>query len=307
MKALVTGGAGFIGSHIVDKLFQCGYQNVVVVDNLSSGDEKQVSEDAAIYRLDIASPQLDYAFAMEHPDVVIHHAAQVSVPYSVSHPLQDAESNILGTINVLECCRKYDVRKIVYASTCAVYQDLGSESAKEDSTIQPISGYGLSKWTGERYIQLYAELYGLSYTILRYSNVYGPRQKSKGEAGIVPLFIEKMIAGKKPIIFGKGDQTRDYVYVTDVAKANVLALAQTGNDIFNISSNISTSVCEMYYLISSTLSFSMEPEYAPARKGEINAIRLDNSKAEECLGWRPEIDLRSGLQKSLQYYKENPH
>jgi UDP-glucose 4-epimerase len=122
MKALVTGGAGFIGSHIVDQLFQCGYQNVVVVDNLSSGDEKQVSEGATIYRLDIASPQLDYAFAMEHPDVVIHHAAQVSVPHSVSHPLQDAESNILGTINVLECCRKYDVRKIVYASTCAVYR-----------------------------------------------------------------------------------------------------------------------------------------------------------------------------------------
>ena len=227
MKVLVTGGAGFIGSHIVDTLIESGYE-VVVVDNLSSGKKEYLNDKAIFYDLDLHSKQIEDVFEKELPDFVIHEAAQVDVSISIHHPYFDAYSNILGTIHLLELSRKYHVKKVIYASSCAVYGETGDYSIQENSKIQPISFYGASKYTPELYIQLYQKLYGLPYTILRYANVYGPRQTPKGEGGVISIFVQKLLKNENLIIYGYGTQTRDFVYVKDVAHANLLVLTKGG-------------------------------------------------------------------------------
>jgi len=304
MKVLVTGGAGFIGSHIVDTLIESGYE-VVVVDNLGTGKKEYLHHKAVFYHLDIHSKQLDDVFSKELPDFVIHEAAQVDVSTSINDPYYDAYSNILGTIHLLELCRKYHVKKIIYASSCAVYGEQGDYSIQESSVIQPISFYGASKYTPEQYIQLYQKLYGISFTILRYANVYGPRQTPKGEGGVISIFIQKLLKNENPIIYGDGTQSRDFVYVKDVAYANLLALTKGENQICNVSLNKKTSINELYLLISLIISHSSTPVNKPNRNGDILYSRLDNQKARELLEWKPKFDLFQGLKETKEFYKKN--
>ena len=304
MKVLVTGGAGFIGSHIVDTLIESGYE-VVVVDNLSTGKKEYLHDKAVFYNLELHSKQLDGVFAKELPDFVIHAAAQVDVSISINDPYYDAYSNILGTIHLLDLCREYQVKKVIYASSCAVYGETGDYSIQESSIIQPISFYGASKYTPEQYIQLYQKLYGLSFTILRYANVYGPRQTPKGEGGVISIFVKKLLKNENPIIYGDGTQTRDFVYVKDVAHANLLALTKGENQIFNVSLNKKTSINELFLLLSLLIPHSAVPIYKPSRNGDILYSRLDNQKAKELLGWQPEFDLFKGLSETKEFYGKN--
>jgi len=304
MKVLVTGGAGFIGSHIVDTLIESGYE-VVVVDNLSTGKKEYLHDKAVFYNLELHSKQLDGVFAKELPDFVIHAAAQVDVSISINDPYYDAYSNILGTIHLLDLCRKYQVKKVIYASSCAVYGETGDYSIQESSIIQPISFYGASKYTPEQYIQLYQKLYGLSFTILRYANVYGPRQTPKGEGGVISILVKKLLKNENPIIYGDGTQTRDFVYVKDVAHANLLALTKGENQIFNVSLNKKTSINELFLLLSLLIPHSAVPTYKPSRNGDILYSRLDNQKAKELLGWQPKFDLFKGLSETKEFYGKN--
>ncbi len=224
MKVLVTGGAGFIGSHIVDKLIEEGYE-VIVVDDLSSGKEKNINKKAKFYRLNIQDSGLESVFQKEEPDYVNHHAAQIDVRRSVSYPILDAKINVLGTINLLQNCLKYKTRKVIFASSGgAIYGEQQVFPAPENHPLRPISPYGITKLVAEHYLYYYKTIYELDYMSLRYANVYGPRQDPFGEAGVIAIFIKKMLNEEQAIINGDGEQTRDFVYVEDVARANLLAM-----------------------------------------------------------------------------------
>jgi UDP-glucose 4-epimerase len=303
MKVLVTGGAGFIGSHIVELLLKQGYETLCC-DNFSSGDRKHVPTGAKLYEVDLTSPELEQIFIKEAPDYVIHQAAQVKVALSLKDPFTDAANNIMGTVRLLMCCRKFAVKKIIYASSCAVYGEVGDCSISESFPIHPVSFYGLSKYTPEAYIRLFHELFGLSYTIVRYSNVYGPRQTSSGEGGVISIFSEKLLRGESPSIFGTGEQTRDFIYVKDVAAANITLLHRGDNEVFNISRNEKTSINQLFALMNSLANTSQTPNYLPARRGDIQYSRLDNTKSLQLLGWKPVYDLHAGLKETLTYYQE---
>lgn len=304
MRVLVTGGAGFIGSHIVDLLIAEGHE-VIVVDNLSTGNKEFVNNRATFYVANICSPQLEGIFSKEKPEYVIHQAAQVDVAKSIQDPVFDAQTNILGTIRLLECCRKFNVRKIVYASSSAAYGETDDRSIKENSMTEPISYYGISKHTPERYIQLYSQFYKLPFTILRYANVYGPRQTPKGEGGVVAIFLQKALAGEQLMIYGNGEQTRDFVYVKDVAAANLLALGKGDNEIINIGLNQKTSINQLFGVISSLGKIPLGvPNYLPARNGDILYSQLNNAKALKLLGWKPRYDLLSGLKETRLFYEK---
>lgn len=299
MKVLVTGGAGFIGSHIVDKLLESSYQ-VIIVDNLSTGREENLNQSAKFYKSDLRSRQdLQDIFALERPDYVVHHAAQIDVQASLSNPVFDAETNIVGTINLLTCCADYQVRKITYASSAAVYGNPQYLPVDEQHSIQPMSYYGISKHVPEHYIRVFAKLHGFGYTILRYANVYGERQDPKGEAGVISIFIDKLLENVAPFIYGAGEQTRDFIYVKDVAAANLAALDCQENEVFNVSTNTETSVNELFSLLSNLLGKEIGPVYKDPRPGDIENSYLDNEKIRRVLGWRPQYDLFSGLEQTV--------
>lgn len=305
LKILLTGGAGFIGSHIAELLVEKGIP-VVVVDNLSRGkllNLKRVQEKLSIYKVDITSPALMHIFQREMPTHVIHQAAQVSVQNSLEKPLLDARTNILGTLNVLECCRLAGVQKVVYASSAAVY-GRQEGSLDEGAAQQPKSAYGLSKLTGEKYLQMYREIYGIDYVILRYANVYGPRQSLQGEGGVIAIFIDRLLRGEKPVIYGDGEQTRDFVFVEDVARANLLALHSHGSEIVNIGTNTALTINQLLEELIRLTGIQTKPSYKPPRPGDLKHSRLANKKAQAFLGWSPQVSLPEGLAKTIAYYQE---
>jgi len=303
MKVLVTGGAGFIGSHIVDLLLERG-DDVIVVDNLSTGQETHLRPEVTFYRMDITDHRLSDVVAETRPEVVIHQAAQIDVPTSVQDPLHDARTNIIGTLNLLEACRNAGVRKVVYASSAAVYGNPEYLPIDEKHPVAPLSGYGISKHTPEHYLQVYAQLHGLAYTVLRYANVYGIRQDPRGEGGVISIFIEKVLKGEPITVFGDGEQTRDYIYVEDVARANVAALINGDGQILNIGTGQKTSINELIALFEEVSGQKMEIHHAPDRPGDIKHSYFDNRRAMEMLNWRPETELSVGLRKTLTYYRE---
>jgi len=302
MNMLVTGGAGFIGSHIVDALIEQGHK-VAVVDNLSTGFVENVNPRARFYKMSVSDAKLAEVFEQERPEVVSHQAAQVVIQRSVADPIFDAEENIVGSLNVILNSIRFGVRKIIYASSGgAVYGEPVHLPVKEDHPINPSSQYGVSKHTVEHYLYLYGTPYGLDYVVLRYPNVYGPRQNPEGEAGVVAIFARQMLRGEPLTIFGQGDKTRDYTHVGDVVRANFLAM-EKGKGIYNVGTGVETTDQEMFDTLAELLGYKGIPKYAPARKGEIYRICLDFSKARHELGWQPQLTLEEGLVQTIEYYR----
>ncbi len=302
MKVLVTGGAGFIGSHLVDALIRQGYQ-VVVVDNLSTGRPENINPAATFYQVDISSPDLERIFEKERPELVNHQAAQTVIRKSMEDPVFDAKQNILGSLNLVLQCLRFGVKKIVYASSAGIYGEPKYRPVDENHPVTPISYYGISKHTVEHYLHLSHLENSLSYAVLRYSNVYGPRQSPRGEAGVVAIFTRQMLQGERPTIFGKGDKTRDYVYVSDVVAANLLAMVKGENSIYNIGTGVETADQEIFNLLAELTGYQGSPHYAPVRKGEIYRSCLAYSKAQKEIGWQPRFRLREGLTETVHYYR----
>lgn len=310
---LVTGGAGFIGSHVVDALIAEGHQ-VVVVDDLSSGKEENLNPKATFYRMDIGDPQLSQVFAKEKIEWVNHHAAQIDVRRSVADPQNDARINILGLLNLLESCQRYGVKGVVFASSGGVvYGEPDDLPVAEDHPKGPLSPYGVSKLSSEYYLYCYHRVHGLPYIALRYGNVYGPRQDPHGEAGVVAIFTGKMLQGEPPTIFGDGEQLRDYVFVEDVVRANLLGMRTLGQApvpncpderAYNIGTGVGTSVNELFSRLATIVGFRGEPRRGPERKGELRRIYLAVSKAERELGWRPKVTLEEGLRRTASFFRE---
>ena len=304
MKILVTGGAGFIGSWVADILIGEGHQ-VLILDNLSTGFEHNVPRKADFIQGDIRDRKLlEKVFADFKPEVINHHAAQMDVRVSVDDPVYDAQVNIIGTINLLELSVKNGVKKFIFASTGgAIYGEPEKLPADENTPPMPISPYGTSKYAVEKYLGCYKAVYGLEYVALRYANVYGPRQNPHGEAGVVAIFCNKIMSGKPCQIFGDGNQTRDYVYVKDVARANIFALnASVGS--YNIGTEKETSVNDLVEALKKATGGEFLVEYAPARLGEVQRIYLDISMVRQVLGWSPSINLEDGIAQTWKWFVE---
>ncbi|MEE8471901.1 MAG: NAD-dependent epimerase/dehydratase family protein [Dehalococcoidia bacterium] len=303
MKVLVTGGAGFIGSQVVDALLEAGHR-VAVVDNLATGIRGNLNPKATFYEMSILDGRLAEVFDRERPQIVNHHAAQISVTGSVADPAHDAQENILGSLNVITNSVRSGVQKFVYASTGgAIYGEIPNPPAAEDHPVHPLSPYAVSKHAVELYLDLYSVQHDLDYVILRYANVYGPRQNPQGEAGVVSIFATQMLKGERPTIFGEGDKTRDYVYVSDVVEANILAMGRGRMSIYNIGTGVETSDQEVFDTLARALRYRGAPIYEPVRKGEVERSCLDWTRAREGLGWRPAVDFEQGISRAVGYYR----
>ncbi len=304
MRVLVTGGAGFVGSHVVDRLLGDGH-GVTVVDNLSTGRRELVSRRADLHVCDIRSPRLEAAFAAGRPDAVVHVAAQAAVSRSVADPQFDASVNVLGTVNVLEAARRARVGRVVYISTGgAAYGDTDVLPTPEDHPARATSPYGVSKVAAERYVECWAGLTGASALSLRLANVYGPRQNPLGEAGVIAIFIHRLLSGQPCVVNGDGEQTRDYVYVEDVADAVSRALARPdAAGVVNVGTGVETSVNDLYRRLSLAAGVSRPAVHGPARPGEQRRSVLDPGRAKVLLGWVPVTPLDEGIQRTLAYFR----
>jgi UDP-glucose 4-epimerase len=302
MRILVTGGAGFIGSHVVDGLLARGAE-VAVLDDLSTGRREFVDPRARLHVTDLTDRDaVDRVLAEFRPEVVVHHAAQIDVRGSVADPVHDARVNVLGTIGLLQASTRHGVRKFVYASTGgALYGEAEFLPATEDHPIRPESPYGVSKHAVELYLALWKRLHGLDSTVLRYPNVYGPRQNPKGEAGVNAIFIGLMLEGKAPQVFGDGEQLRDYLYVGDVVAANLLALERGSGEVLNLGTGVGTSVNDIVRELNAILGTRLDPVYQPARPGEVRRITLDAGRARAALGWEPRMPFREGLERTVEW------
>lgn len=302
MNILVTGGAGFIGSHLVDKLIEKG-MNVIIIDNLSNGRKENINKKAIFVRMEIQSHDVEKVFKQYNPQVLFHLAAQINLRRSIENPFIDIDTNIIGSVNIFECCRKYNVEKIVFSSSAAVYGEPRYLPVDENHPLMPESPYGIDKLTVEKFLFYYWKTYGIDYTILRYANVYGPRQNPKGEAGVIPIFISKMLNRERPVIFGDGNQTRDFIYVSDVVEATALCMEKkTRNKVFNIGSGNEISVNDLFHVIKEILNISLEPIYEEPKK-EVRRFVMSIERAKEELGWRPRVTLREGIRSTIEFLK----
>lgn len=299
MNILVTGGAGFIGSHLVDRLVDLGHA-VATVDDLSTGKQQHLNAASVFRQVDIRTNQLLLAFEEFKPEVVFHVAAHASVSESVRDPWHDADINILGTINVAHACALHSVRRLVFSSTGgALYGEPEYLPADETHPIRPLSPYGASKAAAEAFIASMSRLAGVRYSVLRYGNVYGPRQDPFGEAGVVAIFTQALLAGEAPTIFGDGLQERDYIYVDDVVDANVRAMGIEGDGTFNIGTGQATNVLEVFGAIAATTGYAKPPLHGDSRPGDVRRIYLDCKRANQKLGWSAEVDLRAGITRTV--------
>lgn len=302
MKIMVTGGAGFIGSHVVDLYLANGHE-VVVIDNLSTGKIQNVNPGAVFYQLDIRSEKMKDIFENEKPDIINHHAAQIDVRYSTENPVIDADINILGSIKLLQLSHQYSIRKFIFISSGgAIYGEPEFLPCDESHPVKPLSPYGAGKYAFELFLYLYKENFGLDYTILRYANVYGPRQDPHGEAGVVAIFTGQMIKNKPVTINGSGEQIRDFVYATDCAKANLIALDRGSGSAYNLGSGIGTTINQIFQTLKVINRYNQEPVFGPEKIGETFKIYLDIQKASQELNWVPEVDLEEGLHKTVNYF-----
>jgi len=303
-RILITGGAGFIGSHVADRLVAAGHE-VGVVDNLSTGRREFVPPAAQFFPYDIKAGKT-YALILDwRPQIIIHHAAQMSVQVSVSDPLLDAQENILGTLNILQAAARSGVRKFIFASTGgAIYGDAAPVPARETDPPRPESPYGIAKLAVEHYLHFYHREYGIIPVSLRYANVYGPRQNGLGEAGVVAIFMEKFLAGEQPVINGDGLQTRDFTYVGDIAGANLLALEYPEAGIFNIGTGRETDVLTIYLHLQKLTGSPLGPAHGPPKPGEQRRSALNCDLAREVLGWQPRVGLEEGLAHTAAAFRE---
>ncbi len=305
MKVLVTGGAGFIGSHVVDVMLEAGHQ-VSIVDNLwkrGGGRMENVNPQARFYAVDVRDAQLADVFEAERPEVVCHLAAQHSVSVSTESPTYDADVNILGLINLLETCTRYGTRKIIFASSAATYGTVEKMPVNEDTPQRPESPYGITKMASEHYLRYWKKVYGLDYTALRYGNVYGPRQDPSGEAGVIAIFTHAILNQDQVRIDWDGEQQKDYVFVRDVARANLLALSRGSGEAYCIATGKGTSVNELYGQLTDWAGYQVDVNHAPRRPGDIRLSYFDCSKAEEHLGWAPEFDLQEGMRLTVEFFQ----
>ena len=307
MKILVTGGAGFIGSHVVDDLISSGNE-VVVVDDLSSGKVENVNIYAKFYLMDIRSKEINKVFEIEKPDIVSHFAAQTSVPFSISEPIVDLDINLLGLLNILQACKKYGTRKVIFISTGgAIYGDADVRPTPESFTPEMITPYALTKYTSEKYLAMYNKLFDIKYTVMRLSNVYGPRQIAKGESGVVPIFINNLINNKSSVLYSPVEMpqgaTRDYIYVADVCRAHLQVLDEKAdNQVYNIGTGKEIFMEEIYCILQQAANKTVPIIKKGERFGDVKRSALNCSKALEDLGWKYEIEPELGLRMTWNYY-----
>jgi len=302
-KILVTGGAGFIGSNLVDHLINQGHE-LVVVDDLSSGKKSYVNQQAKFYKLDIRSTKLEKIFSREKIEVVYHLAAQIDVRKSVADPAFDVDINIIGSLNLLENCRRFKVKKIIFSSTGgAIYGEAEEIPTTEYAPTYPVSPYGINKLAFEKYLNYYFQVYGLNYTILRFANVYGPRQFKGGEAGVIAIFIDNAVKGLESKQFGDGKQTRDFVYVDDVVRALVLAKDIDCRGEINIGLGKEVNLLEIRQEIEAALGEPMKIKEEPGKVGEQRRSVLSRERAKAVLNWEPEIDLKEGIKRTIAWAK----
>jgi UDP-glucose 4-epimerase len=304
-KILITGGAGFIGSHVADGYLALGHE-VVIVDDLSAGHRRNVPAGARFYEADVTDSEvLAGILERERPEILNHHAAQKSVRVSVEDPAEDARVNVIGSLRLLELGRRQGVQKVIFISTGgAIYGDATQIPTPEEYPAWPVSPYGIAKLSVEHYLFYYADQFSLPYVVLRYANVYGPRQDPHGEAGVVAIFAERLLAEQECLIYGDGGQTRDYVYVEDVVRANIAALAEQVRGTFNIGTETETSVNELYQQMLAVTGLERPARHAPPRAGEQRRSAVAIGKAARELRWRPEVPLVDGLARTVEFFRE---
>ena len=305
MKVLLTGGAGFIGSHVLQLAAKCSDLKIVVLDNLSGGRREHVPDCQEI-RLQVGDIRdkklIDELFAAEHFDAVLHLAAQTMVPYSLQHPQEDCDINLMGVLNILEACRKYGVRRVTFSSSAAVYGDNLNIPLQETEVPAPASCYGLTKLATEHYLRIYHDLYGLDTTVLRFANVYGERQGAGGEGGVISIFCKLLAQGQGVTVYGTGEQTRDYVYAGDIAEALLRTLQLSGFQIINVSTRQETSLLQLLEAFRGAAGHDFPVRFAPAREGDIFRSVLDNAACKKYLGFCPQMPLREGLERTYADY-----
>jgi len=304
MKILVTGGAGFIGSHLIDELVRLRYR-VIVVDDLSAGHRKNINKRAKFYKIDISRPQLSQVFRREKPYFVFHFAAQKNVRKSVEDPIFDARVNIIGSLNVLENCHKYGVKKVVFSSTGgAIYGDTKQIPTLESHLELPVSPYGITKLAVDKYLHYYHTVFRLKYVSLRLANIYGPRQDPEGEAGVVAIFMDRILKNKQPFINGHGKQTRDYVYIGDVVRSNVISLKNNIQGVYNIGTAKEVSVNKLFSIIKKIARTKFSEKHRKALPGEQMRSCLSYRKFKNLTGWSPQVSLEKGLGLTYQWFKK---